>query len=182
MSQPPPPYGSASGSEGPADASAQGALVVARLGERFLARLIDIMIAQAVSVCALVPSLLVIIPVAGPGHARMVMFLTLALFFLVYWGYEVFCHRRFGATIGKRMLGLRVVRAAGDGQAVPPPEVAIIVRATVWATPLLASWGLVINLLSGVFWLTNVCWPIWDRPDRQALHDKAAGTMVVQLP
>ncbi|RNL86491.1 RDD family protein [Halostreptopolyspora alba] len=179
MSHPPPPYEGASGSGDPADASAQGALVVASLGERFLARLIDVMIAQAVSVCALVPSLLVIVPVAGQG--RMVVFLTLALFSLVYWGYEVFCHRRFGATVGKRMLGLRVVRAADDGRTVPPAELAIIVRATVWAAPLLASWGLVINLLSGVFWLGNVLWPLWDRPKRQALHDKAAGTMVAQL-
>ncbi|MBB4931011.1 putative RDD family membrane protein YckC [Lipingzhangella halophila] len=154
--------------------------MVADRGERFLARLIDVMIAQAVSVCALVPALIVIVPIASPGRGELVIFLICALFFLVYWGYEIFCHRRFGATIGKRMLDLRVVRPGNNGESDPAPETRIMLRAAVWAAPLLVSWGIIINLLSGVFWFVNILWPIWDQPSRQALHDKAAGTMVVR--
>lgn len=67
----------------------------------------------------------------------------------------------YGWTLGKRLLGMRVV---GDGRA-PPGVVRGVVRA---ATQLasLVSLGLVF------------LWICWDR-DRQGLHDKLAGTLVV---
>ena len=45
--------------------------------------------------------------------------------------------------------------------------------------------GLLFNFLGAIslsiVWFLDLLWPFWDR-DRQALHDKVVGTLVVQGP
>lgn len=92
-----------------------------------------------------------------------------------------------GATVGQLVTGLRVRPVARPGR---PTWVMAIVRVAVLA--LLPSAIMVLSLLSGsgtvllvgyvvalLLQLLNVVWPLWD-DRRQALHDKAAGTVVVR--
>ena len=71
-----------------------------------------------------------------------------------------------GSTLGKRLLGIRVVRA--DGRALGYR--AAVLREVV-AKPVLA-----------IVWVVSILdslWPLWDRENR-ALHDFPAGTRVVR--
>lgn len=82
--------------------------------------------------------------------------------------YYVLQHGRWGQTVGKRLLALRVVRA-DDGAAISYGQ---------------AAWRLLFEYLislatCGVGWLVDVAWILWDQR-RQALHDKVARTVVVQ--
>jgi len=155
----------------------------ADLGRRFAARLIDCVIVQAVSMVALVP-LLAMVMVAGsalldgPPSRGAGLGSFAALFFVIWWGYEVLFLSRWGATPGKRVMGLRVVPVHGARRA--PSTRASAVRGLLWAGPLLFSWSPWVNLLSGLYWIADIGWAVGDRPDRQALHDKAAGTRVVE--
>ncbi|MEV0644266.1 RDD family protein [Phytomonospora sp. NPDC050363] len=82
--------------------------------------------------------------------------------------YQSVCVAKWGATIGKKAMKLRVVRAADGGR---------------------VSWGQAIGraastaglaLIPCAGWL-NQAWCLWDRPNRQALHDKLASTVVVRV-
>jgi uncharacterized RDD family membrane protein YckC len=69
-----------------------------------------------------------------------------------------------GVTPGKAALGLRVRRTNGDLPGIP--------------TMLLREW--IAKYISAIFFYLGFIWAILDR-DRQAWHDKIAGTVVVQL-
>lgn len=161
-------------------------------GRRIVARLVDAVIAQVISMVLLVIALLGLFVflfttgpdiVDGPGPLLPAF---LAVSFVAWWAYEAVCLKLWGATPGKRTMGLKVVPASavhgsgrGDAAAGGLPWSRAAVRALVWSVPLLLSWNIVINLLSAALWLANGLWPLHDHPMRQALHDKAAGTRVV---
>jgi uncharacterized RDD family membrane protein YckC len=82
--------------------------------------------------------------------------------------YEVPQNKAWGRTVGKRALGLRIRPLAAD---VP----------LAWGQ-VLARWGTfeVFSLVAGGLLLfIDLLWPLWDKPWRQALHDKVARTVVV---
>jgi uncharacterized RDD family membrane protein YckC len=84
--------------------------------------------------------------------------------------YDSIQHGLWGQTIGKRALGTRVV-SAYDRSKIRGGTAAG--RAAMYALiPL-------VPLIGTLFWLVNVLWLTWDRR-RQALHDKAARTIVVK--
>jgi uncharacterized RDD family membrane protein YckC len=73
-----------------------------------------------------------------------------------------------GRTIGKRVVGQRIRPLAED-------------RTLTW-TEATARTGLMVGgtvLAGGLFLLLDDLWPLWDKPWQQALHDKAAKTVVV---
>jgi uncharacterized RDD family membrane protein YckC len=76
-----------------------------------------------------------------------------------------------GATPGMQVLGLRVRRLDG---AQPPSWGRSFVRWLVGYFPLLA-----LGIFGMLFWVLDVAFPLWD-VRRQALHDKAARTLVVR--
>jgi uncharacterized RDD family membrane protein YckC len=93
-----------------------------------------------------------------------------------------------GATLGKLAIGLQVRMRAAPGRL---PWGAVLVRVLVQFTlvSLLVLIGLVagplgaLGLLFAVAWLFQLLdglWPLWDAK-WQAIHDKAAGTNVVQV-
>jgi len=104
-------------------------------------------------------------------------FLAGLLSTVVYFGYDLLQHRVFGRTLGKRLLQLRVIPLAG-GESAADARLGwgqATIRAAVWTLPPLVPYaGSLFTLLDGL-------WPLWDRPFRQALHDKAAGTRVVPV-
>jgi len=89
---------------------------------------------------------------------------------VISFGYDWLQHGLWGQTIGKRVMGTKVVTA--DTHA-PVSGQAACGRAAVYAlVPVVPSVG-------GLFALVNESWLLWD-PRRQCLHDKAAGTVVVK--
>lgn len=95
---------------------------------------------------------------------------------VVHLVYDVFCLRRWGATVAMRVLDISV-RTWEHGGQLPWP--------VIWRR-LLVVYGLailfvvpVLGLLASLTGLLNYLWPLWD-PRRQALHDKFAGTAVIE--
>ena len=87
---------------------------------------------------------------------------------LVSFLYQVPQNRRWGRTIGKRALGIRIRPFAADGP-------------LAWGQ-VLSRWAVfeVFSVIAGGLLLIVDClWPLWDKPWRQALHDKVARTIVV---
>jgi uncharacterized RDD family membrane protein YckC len=95
----------------------------------------------------------------------------------VYAGYEIVALTRWGTTLGRRAVGLRVRLAERAG----PLPVGVVVRRTlVKVGGDVASAAPVIGDVGAVFTILDRLWPLWD-PQRQALHDKVGRTQVVRL-
>lgn len=75
-----------------------------------------------------------------------------------------------GQTVGKMVMHIRVAVLA-DGSS--PTGATGWIRAAVWEVPAL--------LCCGFWWIIDGLWCTWDRPYQQALHDKAAKTVVVKV-
>ena len=82
--------------------------------------------------------------------------------------YEVPQNKAWGRTLGKRALGIRIRPLVAD---VPLGWGQVLAR---WGTFEVFS-----IILGGLLLVIDLLWPLWDRPWRQALHDKAARTVVV---
>jgi len=148
-----------------------GMAPLATLLQRFLARLIDLVVLivlDAVVSLALLHGNMGHPADAGSGRQLLVGVLT----FVLYFAYEGGMTTARGQTLGKMVLRIRAARL--DDGAVPSGAVGWR-RAAVYALP-----GAFVSILLGpLFWLVNSLWCVWDRPYRQCLHDKAAKTVVV---
>jgi len=95
--------------------------------------------------------------------------LTIGLWF----AYEVPATANSGQTLGKRIVGIRVVRVLDDktltfGQSMRR-----------WLILMLPSPA--VSFLCGLpLQLADLLWCLWDRPARQCLHDKAVTSIVVR--
>ena len=104
--------------------------------------------------------------------------IAIGVFMVLGLAYETFCLRRWGATPGKRTLGISVRRWDHGGQ-------------LGWSTISLRVgflYGLaavsllpVVGILALIAYLLNFLWPLWDKR-RQALQDKVADTVVIEGP
>ena len=99
----------------------------------------------------------------GSGFAQSVIAAAL------YIAYDTFMAVRYGRTLGKKWLGLRVANLA-DGSN-PSVQTALIRAAVLWL-PFAFCCACVWTAISGG-------WSYFDRPYKQGLHDKAARTVVV---
>ncbi|NKZ01155.1 RDD family protein [Nocardiopsis alborubida] len=116
---------------------------------------------------------------------RYPLFLSVT-FFLLYAGYETFALSRWQQTLGKRRVGLRVAPQAGSGSLGALPLAALTVRAALLALPFLLFFLL---FTIGWFWWVLVAvtalltggMAAWNRPNRQGLHDRIAGTVVLDV-
>ncbi|MGV9777085.1 RDD family protein, partial [Streptosporangium sp. NPDC003464] len=102
-------------------------------------------------------------------------------------GYEVFMLGRNGTTLGKQIIGIKVVPVGGQlvsnidmGSALKRALVLFGSYIVNGLSALLGFLSLLVNLVVGVFVLVDVLWPLWDKPLQQALHDKVAKTVVVK--
>ncbi len=96
------------------------------------------------------------------GRALIALLLTPACAYAGWW----LAVAPQGQTPVKLLLGLRVVRTDGS-------------IAGLWTMLLRSAIGAgVLNFLIPGYWLLDACWLLWDK-DRQCLHDKLAGTLVV---
>ncbi|MFI0410911.1 RDD family protein [Actinomadura sp. 3N508] len=103
-----------------------------------------------------------------------------AIVFVVGFAYYTILHAKWGQTLGKKAVGIRLVKAS-DHSAVSWGQV-LGRQAFVYAITLTTA---SLNLLTpaagilGLVGLLDTAWILWD-DRRQALHDKVAGTVVVK--
>jgi uncharacterized RDD family membrane protein YckC len=95
-------------------------------------------------------------------------------FAVVYLVYEVVQLVLWGRTVGKRLTGVRVISA--DGARLRPSQA--LVRSAIYALPPAARPVPVLNVIAGIFWLAEIGL-LFEGGHRQALHDRAAGTLVI---
>jgi uncharacterized RDD family membrane protein YckC len=131
-------------------------LVAAGFGRRFAAFLLDIAIIGGITS--------LIAWAASPLPTWLATLLTTTLGFVVMWGYHILCEVRYaGRSLGKRMVGLRVVDARGLPVALRQSLVRNLVRALDMAP--LGAIGMASCLIDA---------------HRRRLGDIAAGTLVVE--
>ncbi|WP_232666383.1 RDD family protein [Pseudonocardia sp. TRM90224] len=161
--------------------------------ERLVARIIDSAIFLVVNaiISAIVFAVFgLLFATAGFGFYSTFSLVTLIswlLIGLVCGGYDFFMHARFGQTLGKMALNLRITTI--DGR--PLSQQTLLRRAALYP----GSFA-VVGLLAGFSWsaatlgiLLVIGWSIadgvtvlTDERTRQALHDRFAGTVVVKTP
>jgi uncharacterized RDD family membrane protein YckC len=85
--------------------------------------------------------------------------------------YDWFQHTRWGQTVGKRVVKTKVVMVADRS---PVTGGAAAARAGMYA--LVPQ----IPLAGSLYGLLDSLWLLWDKPNRQCLHDKVARTVVIK--
>jgi uncharacterized RDD family membrane protein YckC len=103
---------------------------------------------------------------------------AIAIILVVQLVYETFSLRRWGATPGKRILNISV-RGWDQGGRLGWSEIGrrVVLVYGLWLAdlvPVLGAVALIVLLL-------DYLWPLWDKRN-QALHDKLAGTVVIEGP
>ncbi|WP_030165318.1 RDD family protein [Spirillospora albida] len=103
-----------------------------------------------------------------------------AVSFLLGFAYYTVCHVKWGQTLGKKAVGIRVVRAedhgaVGWGRSCARQGFVYLFGV---ATALLNLAGPV-GGLAGLAGLLDNAWILWD-PKRQAVHDKVGRTVVIK--
>lgn len=91
--------------------------------------------------------------------------------------YHVFFLVRFGRTPGKMATGIAVRMMGRPG---PLTLLEALKRQALWVGIQLAGFVPIVSTVASLVSLANHLWPLWDAR-RQALHDKVAGTQVVQV-
>jgi uncharacterized RDD family membrane protein YckC len=155
---PPSPYPPATPPGGePVDAFGRP---LAAWGQRLGAFVIDEVFVRVVAFCAVFA--------LGLRHqiGGRILWLLLAVGY-----YAVLNGSEMGQTFGKRLFGIQVRDATGEGGTIGVGRAGLR----------FVTVGLFrIVLFFGLFTLLDGLWPLWD-PRRQALHDKIAGSVVVRV-
>ncbi|TNY35305.1 RDD family protein [Thermomonospora catenispora] len=194
---PPPPGGQAPGGYGGYDHAPADDLQLAPIARRAGARLMDNVLVAVFGFALVLPITWGVIGLDAPGSDTrteggvwnwpiiITLFVVLAVLPFLY---EALQLALWGHTLGKRMLGLSVVRDDGEAMTVTQAVwraavnnigyqlalfLFLILAVKVWEYfaygMLLVSIGMVMAYL----------WAIWDQPLRQAVHDRLTGTVVV---
>ncbi|WP_406265121.1 RDD family protein [Actinacidiphila glaucinigra] len=139
---------------------------LANRGRRLVARIVD--------------GLIIGIPVYGltgliwnyDYNATGALFSQGVIYAVIYLAYQVFMLTRYGQSLGKKLLRVRVGMLT-DGT--NPTTPAALKRESVYSlVPIIPCCG-------EIFWIIEVLWCTWDKPYRQCLHDKAGQTVVVSV-
>ncbi|MDA1362565.1 RDD family protein [Glycomyces luteolus] len=165
-----------------------GGRVLAHPGQRFVARIVDVLCMLALNAVVngyfiyqmlqtFWPYFLeaVASPNAGdvpvPSRLSDQLWVVLLIALGLWFAYEVPATLNTGQTIGKRLMGIKVVSLApvnlGWGR--------LLLRWSYFALPLICF------PFGAVLWILDGIWCIRDQPFRQCLHDKSPGTAVVDV-
>jgi uncharacterized RDD family membrane protein YckC len=154
----------------------KGTVAIPHLGSRLVARLIDVVIVfvGAALLGGLVAGLTSLLD-GGSGEVgwvnaiRVVLLILVALVGPVL--YEIGLLATKGATLGKRMMGLRVVRSENAG---------LLGWGRATGRYLVPHAGVVLPLIGALFLMLCYVSPAFDSSGRrQGWHDRAAGTVVI---
>ncbi|WP_017541740.1 RDD family protein [Nocardiopsis halophila] len=166
--------------------SAPERLPLASWGPRALGRLVDTVVVAlpAFLVAALLGLMMTGMLALAGGRDLSSSFgiLTSVAAFLTGAAYEAVCITRWRMTLGMRLAGLRVGPLAGAGYPGPLPVMASAARgALLWGPVIFAFSAPAMGALALLGAVLFGLWPLWDRPNRQGLHDKVAGTVVLTV-
>ncbi|MBL1099614.1 RDD family protein [Streptomyces coffeae] len=139
---------------------------LAHLGRRLIARIIDALLIGIPVGLVMAAILGGYDPIDGSARSSTVTI----VYVLVYFIYEGLMLTRYGQTVGKKAMKIRVAMLENGQTPAGQPG---WVRAGIYALPE------IVPCCGFLFWLVNVLWCTWDRPYRQCLHDKGAKTVVV---
>lgn len=165
----------------------------AAFGRRLAARVLDLAFALGLTFVLVIPVTLLLIPVilSGADQNTWSVIGAATCYFIAYVALEFFLLiRRGGQTLGKGLMGLRVVSTTGSG--ITPSAPSALLRLTILFLPfvlgslaggnpdssILQTLGS-IAFLALLVSLVLAAVPRWQR---RALHDHAAGTRVVRAP
>jgi uncharacterized RDD family membrane protein YckC len=182
--------------EAPAGASTADGVPLAGWWWRFLAAIVDLIIVSIIGTICAIPVIMRIMPriaalyqetlaaveagqapppinptsIFSVGDTLLINSISMAvaaIYFVLFWRFR-------SASPGQLLCGLRVV-AVDQGQNTEPlPWLQIVLRALVFAVPLMA--GSVLFLIG----VLNALFPLWN-DKRQAIHDLVAKTQVVKI-
>ncbi len=118
-----------------------------------------------------------------PGGGAFLASLLISLLVGATWiAYEFLMLKQRGQTVGKIVMGIKVVPVGGTLDAGGlGTDVAIKRAGVLWGPPQLLQWVPLVSWIGSIFYLVNVLWQFWDKPLQQCLHDKAANTIVVKI-
>jgi uncharacterized RDD family membrane protein YckC len=157
--QAPPPYGQPAGYGQPAPGAWQGP-PLASWGQRVGAWLIDVLLYFGILLAAAI--LAAVVGQASGSLGGVVLGLGyVAAFAFVIW--QLVVQGQTGATIGKRRLGLRLLRER-DGRVIGP-----------W----LSIARQILHIVDSMPFMLGYLWPLWD-PKRQTFADKIVKTVVIR--
>jgi uncharacterized RDD family membrane protein YckC len=153
-------------------------LILAPVMRRAGARVIDAGLLGIVGFALILPFMVAAVGLNEPGnHANSdegggvwsgpALFGWILVVAVLPFAYEAVQLALWGQTLGKRILGLRVLAESGE----PMQPAQAVGRAAV--NNVLYIFG------CGVGTVMAYLWAIWDEPLHQALHDRLAGTVVV---
>lgn len=114
------------------------------------------------------------IEVMGFWPAMLAILAPMAVWFLYY----LLLTRYRGATLGKMLLGLKVVPTGRGRSTEKLGWTSAALRAVVWVLPSLSQLAGALSFLAFFRYLDGL-WAAWDRK-RQTLHDKVANTQVIR--
>jgi uncharacterized RDD family membrane protein YckC len=112
-----------------------------------------------------------------PANERALVYWVLTMYGIAL-AYFWVQHAAWGATVGKRVLGVRVVRAA-DRSKIGIRQAGIRTVSFLAGPAILMLLINPINYVGAVLWAADAGLPLLD-PQAQSLHDKLAGTVVVR--
>ncbi|MGW3040102.1 RDD family protein [Kitasatospora sp. NPDC001159] len=156
--QPPSGYGTGPGMYG---TPVPGMPPIGTWPKRILARLIDLILVEAIGVVIVGP-----FADLGTRNGSTSAFWLGCAIYLIYEGLML---SRDGQTLGKKATKVRVAMLV-DGN--PPTQSAAWTRAAVFILP-------AVLCCAALWWLIDGMFGVFDRPFRQCIHDKAAKTVVV---
>ncbi len=131
--------------------------------------------ASVIDSLVMLPVVIVLSVVMGIAHAP-VLVASLGSFVVQFVYLSLMWTRQNGQTVGAKAIGIRVV--AEDGSPLTN-EIAYRRAAVLMLFTVASSIAWVLRGLGAVALLLDVLWPLWD-PKKQTLHDKAAGTLVIE--
>jgi uncharacterized RDD family membrane protein YckC len=163
--------------EGPvAGVAHRGPGQAAEPGQRLAARIIDTLVVG-------LPVVLIARSALPQVTAETAASVGVGVFSLIYESVQL---ALWGRTLGKRLTGIEVVPAGPGGPPGPrPPESGglgvrqALLRSAVYAVPIAARPVPILGVIAGMLWVANAA-ALFQRPRRQALHDRAARTFVVR--
>ncbi|GAA1525217.1 hypothetical protein GCM10009678_03140 [Actinomadura kijaniata] len=174
-------------------------LPLASVGRRAAARLLDNLLVTVFGFALILPITVSAIGLGDSGKKAAseggiwnwpIIFTLFAVLAVLPFVYEAVQLSMWGRTLGKRLMHVGVVRRDPAGEALTTAQAVtraainnigyqvglfffLVLAVKVWEY---AAYGC---LVAGVGALMAYLWAIWDQPLRQALHDRFAGTVVI---
>nr|WP_260407960.1 RDD family protein [Planomonospora venezuelensis] len=115
------------------------------------------------------------------GGVLLASIITSIIAGVIFFAYEFLMLKQGGQTIGKKVMGIKVVPIGSASTAGGLSSDAAMKRAGVMYGPYLVNGVPFVSWIANIFSLVNVLWLLWDKPYQQALHDKVATTAVVKV-